>query len=365
MQQEHEKYMRMALRLAGRGRGHVEPNPIVGCVIVRGSKIIGKGWHKKYGGPHAEVNAIANAGGRVAGATVYVTLEPCAHFGKTPPCADLLIKNKVKTVVVACRDIFPQTNGRGIRKLKTAGIEVIEGILKDEAVRINAPFFKRIRKGLPYITAKWAMTLDGRIASSSGDSKWISSEAARKHAHKLRGVSDAIIVGIGTVLADDPELTCRMSRGRNPHRIILDSAARMPLNSKLIKTIKAAPLTIAVASLAPAKKVDALIKAGCNVVRFPSSKNGLSVPHLVRWMGKLGMTNVLVEGGGKVLGSFFDAGCIDETMIYVGAKVIGGNSNIQAPVLGHGIMKMSMATLFSPIETKKLGDTLLIRTVLN
>ena len=353
------EFMRAALRLAARGRGKVEPNPMVGAVIVRGRKIIGAGRHKRYGGPHAEVNAVRDAGGKVAGSTVYVTLEPCAHVGKTPPCTDLLIKHKVRRVVVACRDVFPRTAGAGIRKLRRAGIDVEVGLLRDEARELNAPYLKLIETGMPYVIAKWAMTLDGKIATRTGDSKWISSERARRFAHKVRGRVDAVLVGIGTVLADDPELTCRLTRGRNPRRVVLDTTARLPLTSRLVKTAGVAPLVVVVSEDAPCKRVRALMKRGCGVLQFPTKRGRIELTRVLHWLGSMRITNILVEGGGELLGSFFDAGQVDEVLAFVGPKVVGGAG--RPPVLGKGAAKIADALQLGPFTTRRLGDTVLLR----
>jgi len=351
-------FMRRALRLAARGRGRVEPNPMVGAVIVRRGQIISQGWHRRFGGPHAEVNAVRDAGGKVAGSTVYVTLEPCAHVGKTPPCADLLIRHKVKRIVVACRDIFPKTAGAGIARLRRNGIEVDVGVLRDEARELNAPYFKLIGTGIPYVIAKWAMTLDGRIATRTGDSKWISSEEARKFSHRIRSQVDAVVVGIGTVLADDPELTCRLVRGRNPRRVVLDTMARLPLGSKLVRTVDAVPLVVAVSGRAPQARVRRLAKRGCEVRAFPTKGGRISVRRLLRWLGSMRITNVLVEGGAEVLGSFLDAGQVDEVLAFVGPKVIGAG---KPPVLGQGVAKLADALKLGRLTTRRLGDSLLVR----
>jgi len=352
-------YMQLALRLAGRGRGRVEPNPMVGCVVVRGGRVIGQGWHKRFGGPHAEVNAIESAGGSVKGATVYVTLEPCAHVGKTPPCADLLVEHRPRRVVVACRDPFPAVAGKGIRKLRRAGICVEVGLLGNEARELNAPFFKRVRTGLPYVIAKWAMTLDGRIATRTGDSKWISSDEARRFVHRVRGRVDAVLVGIGTALADDPELTCRLRGGRHPRRVILDSLARLPLRSKLVRTAREVPTVVAVSTKAPATRTDKLARAGCKVVQFRPKSGRVDVVEVLGFLGATQATNVLVEGGGEVLGSFFDAGQVDEVLAFVGPQIVGGSG--PSPVAGKGAAKMADALRLLSPTTRKLGDSLLLR----
>ena len=352
-----ESHMRLALRLAARGRGKVEPNPMVGAVVVRGGKVIGKGWHRRFGGPHAEVNAVRDAHGKTTGATVYVTLEPCAHFGKTPPCADFLIEHKVRRVVVACRDLFPETAGKGIARLRRAGIRVEVGLLGDEARSLNAPFFKLVSTGMPHITAKWAMTLDGKIATKTGDSKWISSEGARKFAHKVRGRVDAVVVGIGTVLADDPELTCRLVRGRTPRRVVLDTRARLPLTSKLVRSAREAPVIVAVSDKASAKRTEALMKRGCKVVTFPAKNGRVDVVRVLEWLGSMRVTNVLVEGGGEVLGSFFDAKLVDEVLVFVGPKIVGGGG--KSPVLGSGVSKLADAAGLELVGSRRFGSTVL------
>ncbi len=351
-------FMREALRLAGRGRGKVEPNPMVGCVITRAGRVIGRGWHQKFGGPHAEVNAVNDAGGRVAGATVYVTLEPCSHVGKTPPCADLLIRHGVGRVVVACRDPFPKVAGRGIRKLRRAGIRVDVGLLGDAARELNAPYFKLIETGFPYVIAKWAMTIDGKIATRTGDSKWISSDAARRVVHRLRSQVDAVVIGIGTALADDPELTCRLVRGRNPRRIVLDTHARLPLRSRLVETAREVPVIVATSKAAPERRLNALMKRGCGVVLFPTVGGRVSARHVVRWLGAMRITNVLVEGGAAVLGSFFDAGLVDEVLVFVGPVVVGGG---KPPVLGVGAERIATAPRLGPVAIRRFGDSLLVR----
>jgi len=350
--------MRMALELAERGRGRVEPNPLVGAVVVRRGRVIGRGRHRTFGGPHAEVNAIRNAGGDVAGGTLYVTLEPCAHHGKTPPCTDLLIRAKVRRVVVPCRDPFPKVAGAGIRKLRAAGIRVDVGVLRGPARELNAPYLKRVRTGLPYVIAKWAMTLDGRIATRTGDSKWISSPEARRYAHELRGRVDAILVGIGTVLADDPRLTCRAPGGRSPARVVLDSAARLPLDSRLVRSARRTPVVVATSPQAPRRRLEPLAARGCQVVAFPTRRGKVSVVRVLEWLGAMQTTNVLVEGGAEVHGAFFDAGQVDEVLAFVGPQVLGAG---RPAVLNAGVAKVAGAVRLGPFTVERLGDSVLLR----
>ena len=350
-------FMRRALALAQKGRGRVEPNPMVGAVVVKRGRIVGEGYHRRFGGPHAEVNAIANAGKKARGSTVYVTLEPCDHFGKTPPCTELLISAGVERVVAAMTDPDEKVSGKGLRKLRRVGMDVQMGLLVDEARALNAPYLKLRTQGLPYVTAKWAMTLDGRIASLSGDSKWITGDKARRHVHQTRARSDAILVGIGTVLQDDPLLTCRLPRGRNPRRIILDRRARLPLDCRLVQTISEAEVIVATTSSAPARRLDQLAEAGCTILKVRSGHGKCSVPDLLRKLGKMQVTNLLVEGGTETLSSFFRAGQVDRVMAYLSPKVLGDGV---PPVAGLGLTKMSDALGLSDVSIQRFGPDLLI-----
>ncbi len=251
-------WMSRALAEAERGRGAVEPNPMVGAVVVRDAKAVGVGHHERFGGPHAEVIALARAGGLARGATLYVTLEPCCHHGKTPPCTDAILKAKVARVVAAMRDPFPKVDGGGASRLRSAGVEVEVGLMAEESRRLNGPYLKRLATGLPYVTAKWAMTLDGKTAAASGDSRWISGPRSRALVHEVRGRMDAILIGIGTALADDPSLTARPPGPRTPARVILDGSARLPLDSQLATTAREVPVLVAVTTRAPVRSSPAL-----------------------------------------------------------------------------------------------------------
>jgi len=350
-------FMRRALALARKGRGRVEPNPMVGAVVVKGARIVGEGYHQRFGGPHAEANAIANAGKKAHGATVYVTLEPCNHFGKTPPCTELLISAGVGRVVAAMRDPDEKVSGKGLRKLRRAGIDAQVGLLESEGRALNAPYVKLRTQGLPYVTAKWAMTLDGRIASISGDSKWITGDKARRHVHKVRAQSDAILVGIGTVLQDDPLLTCRLPRGRNPKRIVMDSRARLPLACRLVQTVSEAEVIVATTSAAPAKRLHRLAAAGCTILKVRSKDGRCSVPDLLRKLGKMQVTNLLVEGGAETLGSFFKAGQVDRVMAYLSPKVLGDGV---PPVAGLGLTEASDALELTDVSMQRFGPDVLI-----
>src|SRR5687768_16016216 len=292
--------MSRALALALRGEGHVEPNPMVGCVLVRDGQIVGEGFHERFGGPHAEVNALAAAGDQSRGATAYVTLEPCCHHGKTPPCTRALLAAGVKRVVVAVEDPFPQVRGSGIKELREAGIKCEVGVQAEEAEWVLAPYRKLIAIGRPWVIAKWAMTLDGKLATRSGDSKWISGEASRQLVHELRGRVDAIVVGRGTAEQDDPLLTARPTGPRVATRIVLDRRATLASSSKLVQTTGDAPVLVVVGQAASEEDQARLRAAGCEVVLLGPHE---SLDELLCELGKRRMTNVLVEGGATVLGA--------------------------------------------------------------
>lgn len=340
---DHEKHMRLALRLAVKGRGKVEPNPMVGAVLVKRGRVVGQGYHQRYGQAHAEPNAIKDAGPKAKGATLYVTLEPCAHYGKTPPCADAVIRAGISEVVLAIRDPFPETNGKGIRKLREAGIEVLEGVLAEDAERLNAAFLKWVHTGRPLVTLKWAMTLDGKIATRTGDSKWISCEASRRYGHRLRAWNQAILVGVGTVLQDDPLLTCRVPGGRNPLRVVLDTHLRTPVNSQLVRTVEDAPLLIATVRGAPKAKRRLFETAGAEVVSLRKRRGRVDLEALLDLLGQRGISTLLVEGGSEVHGAFCDQKLADHVVAFVAPKIVGGREAVPsvqgdgAPAIGGGM----------------------------
>jgi diaminohydroxyphosphoribosylaminopyrimidine deaminase/5-amino-6-(5-phosphoribosylamino)uracil reductase len=318
--------MRRALELAGRGAGHVEPNPQVGAVVVAADgTIVGEGWHAVFGGPHAEVAALAAAGPAARGATLCVTLEPCCHHGKTPPCTAAIIAAGIARVVVATGDPFPAVAGRGITALRAAGIDVETGPLAAEAHRLIAPFRKLVETGTPWVIAKWAMSLDGRLAAPPGADRWISSPESRSLVHALRGRIDAIAVGIGTVLADDPLLTARPPGPRQPLRIVLDSAARLPLAAALVRTAREVPVLVAAGPAAAADRVAALRAAGCEVWQAASDTPSARLRELLAELGRRRLTNLMVEGGAAVLHTLFAAGVVDEIQAFVAPRVIGGD----------------------------------------
>jgi len=353
-----ETWMARALELAERGRGHVEPNPLVGAVVVQGERAVGEGWHQKYGHAHAEINALSQAGAAATGATLYITLEPCCHHGKTPPCTDAVRRAGIKRVVAAMRDPFPQVAGQGIAQLQAAGVAVEIGCREAEAVRLNAPYLKLLRTGQPYVHAKWAMTLDGKIATRTGDSKWISGEAARRKVHELRGRMDAIIVGIGTVLADDPLLTARPPGPRVATRVVLDSRCRLPVEAQLVRTAAAdAPVLLVTGSPLALDN----LPAGCHLLSLPADAHGRPrVTAVLQELGKKRMTNVLVEGGAEVLGSFRDAGEIDEVHVFIAPRLAGGR-DAKAALGGEGVAKIADALRLTQWTCERIGDDLYCR----
>jgi diaminohydroxyphosphoribosylaminopyrimidine deaminase/5-amino-6-(5-phosphoribosylamino)uracil reductase len=334
-------WMRRALDLAERGRGYVEPNPLVGAVLVKGGHVVGEGWHERFGQAHAETNALARAGEAARGATCYVTLEPCCHAGKTPPCTDALIRAGVASVVAALEDPFPQVAGQGAQRLRAAGIPVDIGLCEREARRQNAPYLQLLRSGRPYVHAKWAMTLDGKIATRSGDSKWISNEASRRRAHEMRGRMDAIVIGIGTVLADDPLLSARPAGPRTATRVVLDSRARLPLTSRIAQTARLIPTLLVTASVMPEDKALPLRSAGCRVLQVAEDERGrLDLRRVLAHLGQQSCTNLLVEGGAGVLGSFLDAGAIDEVHVFIAPRLIGG-AEAKVTIAGRGAERIA------------------------
>jgi len=359
LKSEPRDFMSRALALAERGRGHVEPNPLVGAVVVREGEIVGEGFHERFGGPHAEVNAIAAAGEACRGATLYVTLEPCSHHGKTPPCVDAVLRAGFARVVAAMIDPDPRNRGRGIEKLRRAGVEVEVGLLEAEARRLNAPFIKLTTTGLPFVTAKWAMSLDGKIATRTGDSRWISSGPSREVVHDLRGKADAILVGIGTVLADDPLLTARPPGPRVAARVVADTRARLPLHSQLVETASEAPVVVATTQAAPEEKRRALADAGAEVLVLPERDGRVSLRELMGELGRRQMTNVLMEGGGELFASAVREGLVDKVLAFVAPRLIGGR-DAPTPLEGDGVALIEQAIETRDWSVRRVGDDLLI-----
>jgi diaminohydroxyphosphoribosylaminopyrimidine deaminase/5-amino-6-(5-phosphoribosylamino)uracil reductase len=336
--------------LAERGRGYVEPNPLVGAVLVRDGLLVGEGWHQRFGEAHAEVNAIAAAGDRARGATLYVTLEPCCHHGKTPPCTDAVIRAGILRVVAAMPDPFPHVAGKGAAALRSACIVMDIGVGESESRRLNAPYLTLLEKGRPYVHAKWAMTLDGKIATRTRNSKWISNEASRRFVHQIRGRMDAILVGLGTVRADDPRLTVRPPGPRTPTRVVLDSGGRIPLESQLVRTAREVPtILFTTAAIAPTKHAE-LTALGCEV-EVVAGAGRLDLSAVLNRLGQRRFTNLLVEGGAAVLGSFLDAGLIDEVHVFI-APVLAGGDNALSPVGGVGVDKIAAALRLTGVDIR-------------
>ena len=347
-------HMRRALELAAQGRGSVEPNPMVGCVIARGAEIIGEGWHRIYGGVHAEVDALKLAADRAAGATMYVTLEPCCHQGKTPPCTKAIIEAGAARVVVAQRDPFPQVAGGGVEQLQRAGIEVEVSLLEADARQLNAPYLKLIETGRPWIIAKWAMTLDGKIATRTGSSRWISSEQSREIVHVLRGRVDAIVVGRETALRDDPSLTARPPGPRTALRVVVDTGGSLGSESQLVRTAGQTPVLVAVGNEAGEADRTRLVKAGCEVLVCEGQTHAARLEALLDELGRRRLTNVLVEGGGRLLGDFLDGGHVDEVHAFIAPKLVGG-ADAQSPVAGEGVEQMAAAVALDDMEVRQVG----------
>lgn len=352
--------LQRALEFAERGRGYVEPNPLVGAVIVRDGKILGEGWHEKYGQAHAEINALKQAGESARGATLYVTLEPCCHHGKTPPCTDAVIRAGIRRVVASMLDPFPAVAGKGLAVLREAGVETEVGLGGPAAHRLNAPYLTLLRAGRPWIHGKWAMTLDGKIASFSGSSKWITSEAAREKVHKLRGLMDAILIGRGTLLADDPLLTARPPGPRIPTRIVVTSGQEsLPDDCQLLRTIDRAPVMLLTTKGSEARFAN-WANCGAEVIGFDAGADGrLRLHDALQELGRRRMTNVLIEGGGGVLGALLDERLIDEVHAFVAPKLIGG-SEAASPIGGRGIELMGDALRLNDVAIERLGDDILI-----
>ena len=351
-----EIFMREALKLARNAEGRTSPNPLVGAVVVKDGRIIAQGWHRKAGTPHAEIHALNMAGELAKGATLYVTLEPCSHFGRTPPCARAIVDAGIKKVFAAMKDPNPKVAGRGFEILQSAGVEVEVGLLEEEAQKLNEIFIKWVTKNLPFITMKFACSIDGKIATVAGESQWISCEASRKFTHHLRDINDAILVGVGTVLADNPSLTTRLVEGKNPVRVIVDSNARTPLDSKVLD--KSARTIIATTSNAPPEKISALKNCGVEII-FAGGGERVDLKILMQALAEREITSVLVEGGGTINFSLLRAGLVDKVLAFVAPKIIGGKNSLTA-VEGAGFEKLSDAVTLKNITVQNFGEDILI-----
>ena len=361
--EKDQHFMGMAIQLAKKGLGAVEPNPMVGCVLVRDGHVIGKGYHQKFGGPHAEVEALRSldSSERASGVTAYVSLEPCCHHGKTPPCAQALIDAGVSRVVVAMADPFPKVSGGGLSLLRSAGIETAVGVMQGEAETLNAPYLKLVRDGRPWVIAKWAMTMDGRIATASGQSQWITGDQAREEVHRLRARVDGIAVGMGTVVADDPMLTARLtsdelsSSMQAAGRFVFCRHRLPSVESQLVRSASDVPVTLCVGPEVDSARLTQLEQVGVQVISLHSQESSEMVSEMLQHLGQKQMTNLMLEGGAELLASFFAADQIDECHVYLGPKLFGGDS-AKGPIGGGGIEQIADALQFRLISLDPFGN---------
>jgi diaminohydroxyphosphoribosylaminopyrimidine deaminase/5-amino-6-(5-phosphoribosylamino)uracil reductase len=362
-----KKFMRLALRLARKGLGKTSPNPMVGAVVVRGNVVVGRGYHHRAGEPHAEILALRQAGKRARGATLYLNLEPCDHFGRTPPCTRGIMDAGINRVVAGMKDPNPLVSGRGIRRLRRAGVQVDVGILKKECQELNAPFGKYVTSKTPFVTLKAAASLDGKVATRSGDSRWISSEVSRNYVHRLRQAVDAVMVGIGTVLKDDPLLTVRLPGGKRSHqplRVIVDSRLRIPLHSQLVRTAGQHPTLVATTRAASSSRMQRLARTNVEVSIIAKDARGhVSLKGLMKELALRGVVSVLVEGGSTLNASALRERVVDRLLFFLAPKIIGGQ---QAPGIlgGEGILRIKEAKPVKIIKIRRIGPDVLIEGTL-
>lgn len=361
-------HLRRAVELAHHGQGSVSPNPVVGAVITRAGEVLGEGWHERYGGAHAEVNAIAAcAGVDLAGATMYVSLEPCCHEGKTPSCTQAIVGAGIARVVVASDDPSEHASGRGLGILRDEGVEVVvaDGEVAAQARLLNQAFRKHARTGRPWVLFKSAMTLDGKVATRAGDSQWISGEPSREQAHRWRAMVDAVVVGIGTALADDPRLTARVpltagaTEVHQPRRVVFDSLARLPLTSRLVSDASGVPLIVVVSRAAPRAATDAMTAAGASVLVAAGENEPARVRSALDQLGGLGVSAVLLEGGPHLAGAFLDAGEVDEVRLFLAPLLLGGRT-ARDPLEGEGVDRIAEAMRALTLDCRRVGEDLLI-----
>jgi len=357
-----KRYMKRAIQLAARAKGETSPNPMVGAVIVKRGKVVAEGYHRRAGLPHAEIVALRRAGASARGATMYVNLEPCNHVGRTPPCCDALISSGIERVVVAMRDPNPLTKGKGLKRLTRSGIKITTGIMEEEARRLNEAFIKWIEKGLPFVTVKAAQSLDGKIATRTGDSKWITDISSRKAAHELRMKSDAVMVGINTVLKDDPLLTSHLiqkrNRVRNSKRVVVDSRLRTPETAKLFSQDPSGVI-IATSGLARKAKVGRLRKMGVDILVLKRDKFGISLKSLLKELAKKDIINIMVEGGGTLSARLFEERLVDKAIFFVAPKIIGGRDTLTS-VEGEGVRAVKDSLKLRDISFSQIKDDFII-----
>jgi len=355
------RYMQRALELATRACGRTNPNPVVGAVIVKDGKIIGEGYHKKAGTPHAEIHALNDAGDEARGATIYVSLEPCSHFGRTPPCAHALVKAGIKRAVIATLDPNPKVAGKGLKILINAGVETTVGILEDEAVRLNEVFFKYIQTGQPFVSLKVAMTLDGKIATYNGNSRWITGEDSRQYVHHLRNIYDGIMVGIGTVLMDNPRLNTRLDVDdkRDPVRVIIDGNLDLPLDCNIVKSSKEQRSIVFTSQINNKEKANILTSHGVEIIELGGDPQKLPIEKAIKILGELGICSLLVEGGAEVNGYIIENELVDKIYWFIASKIVGGRS-APSPIGGKGKDLMSKAVELKSFKIERFGQDICI-----
>lgn len=359
------RFMRMAWELALKGKGKTSPNPMVGAVVVKNGRVIGRGYHKKAGGPHAEVFALNEAKGRARGGTLYVTLEPCSVFGRTPPCVEKIISHGIRQVIIGAKDPNPLNNGRGIRALRSFGIKVKVGVLKDALTGINEVFIKYSTKRLPFVTLKIAQSLDGKIATKTGDSRWISGGSARRYVHRLRRETDAVLIGVNTIIKDNPLLTSRLSYCKSassqnqPLKIVVDTKLKTPLRARIFSRESPAKVIIATAKSAPERKIKALSKYA-KLITFDTKNGGVNLKSLMKTLAGMEISSVLVEGGGKIAASLLKERLVDKVLFFVAPKIIGGKEALTS-VEGEGIPRVSRAIKLKDIEITRFGEDILLQ----
>ncbi|MEK6679159.1 MAG: bifunctional diaminohydroxyphosphoribosylaminopyrimidine deaminase/5-amino-6-(5-phosphoribosylamino)uracil reductase RibD, partial [Nitrospirota bacterium] len=355
---DDEYYMRLCLSLAKKGKGRTSPNPMVGAVVVKDNRIIGKGYHKKAGLPHAEAIAISKAGSDAEGSTLYVSLEPCCHSNKkTPPCTKKIIESKIKKVVIGMIDPNPLVSGKGIEELLDSNIEVKAGLLEDEAKRLNESFVKYIKTKTPFVILKIAESLDGKIATNTGESKWITGEKAREYAHNLRNENDAVLVGIGTVLRDNPSLTTRLKnkKGKDPIRVVVDSNLRIGLSSKILTQKSDAITIIATSKTVSKNKIEKIKKAGAEIILLKTKNGRIPFKELMKELGKREITSLIIEGGAEISASALKEGIVDKVIFFIAPKIITGK-NAKPSIGGEGIIKLKDALMLKDVSVKRIGE---------
>ncbi|MBI5286936.1 MAG: bifunctional diaminohydroxyphosphoribosylaminopyrimidine deaminase/5-amino-6-(5-phosphoribosylamino)uracil reductase RibD [Deltaproteobacteria bacterium] len=352
------EFMEIALGLAERGKGMTSPNPLVGAVVVKGGKVVGKGYHKRAGLPHAEAVALRDAGSRAKGATLYINLEPCDHYGRTPPCTSGIIKAGIKMVVIGMMDPNPLVSGKGIKRLREAGVEVQTSLLRDRCKRLNEVYIKYITTRRPFVTLKMATTLDGRIATASGESKWITGRTSRRYVHRMRGEVDAVMVGVGTVLKDDPLLTTRLVKGKNPHRVVVDKVLRIPLKARVFNPSPGMRLFLATTIKASKTKVKRVMEMGAEVLVLRGEDGGVYLDGLMVELGKRGVTNLLIEGGARLATSAMRSGIVDKVVLFYSPMFLGRDG---IPIFNSmGIKGLKDTIKLKDVEVKRVGQDFLV-----